>query len=175
MIVPPAACARRIVIAPSLRRSAGIGVLFLLPSCGGVVTSGPPSNDFSSGNFAMNIVASAACSSLLDEGRNRNWKIGLVKTGPSVAASMQGWSENPRTVLSQTNLAGTASGSSLTLTGYIYDTVDGCGNALCYRAEGTIAATQSGNVINGNLSGVLTYDSTTCTAPDHKVTFTRRQ
>ena len=56
----------------------------------------------------------------------------------------------------------------------IYDTIAGCTESLCYRAEGTITATQSGNVITGALSGVLTYDATTCPASDHKVTFTRQ-
>jgi len=56
----------------------------------------------------------------------------------------------------------------------MYDTIDGCSNSLCYRAEGTITATQSGNVIRGTLNGVVTYDTTTCTATDHKVTLTRQ-
>ena len=60
------------------------------------------------------------------------------------------------------------------LTGFIYDTVVGCGESLCYKAEGTITATQSGNLINGTLSGVLTYEYTTCMAADHKVTFIRQ-
>jgi len=96
-----------------------------------------------------------------------------VKSGSSVVASMQGWSDSA-TVFSQTNMAGTASGSSLMLAGSIYDTVIGCAESLCYRAEGTITATQSGNTINGTLSGVLTYEFTTCSAADHKVTFTRQ-
>ena len=87
---------------------------------------------------------------------------------------MQGWSGNPNTVFSQTDLAGTASGSALKLSGHIYDTVDGCATALCFRAEGTITATQTGNAINGSLDGVLTYEFTTCQASDHKVTFTRQ-
>ncbi len=100
--------------------------------------------------------------------------MGLVKTGSDVTASMQGWSD-PSTVFSQTTFIGSATGSSLRLTGSIYDTVVGCGEALCYRAEGTITATQSGNVINGSMSGVLTYESTSCSATDHKVTLTRQQ
>ena len=99
--------------------------------------------------------------------------MGLVKTGSSVVAAMQGWSD-PATVFSQTNMTGSATGSSLTLTGWIYDTVVGCGASLCYQADGTIAATQSGNVINGTLKGVLTYESTSCQASDHKVMFTRQ-
>jgi len=99
--------------------------------------------------------------------------MGLVKTGSSVVASMQGWTD-AATVFAQTNMVGTASGSSLMLTGAIYDTVVGCAESLCYRAEGSITATQSGNVINGTLSGALTYEFTTCSATDHKVTFTRQ-
>jgi hypothetical protein len=142
-------------------------------ACGSVANPASPSSDFSSGNFSLNIVASGTCMALAEAGRDRSWRIGLVKTGSAVASSMQGWSDSA-TVWSQTNLQGTASGSSLKLTGYIYDTVDGCSNALCYRAEGTITATQSGNVINGTFNGMLTYEQTTCTAPDHTVTFRRR-
>ena len=99
--------------------------------------------------------------------------MGLVKTGSDVVASIQGWT-SPATVFSQTNLTGSASGSSLMLNGWIYDTVVGCAAALCYQADGRITATQSGNVINGTLNGVVTYDSVACQAPDHKVTFTRQ-
>ena len=121
----------------------------------------------------MNIVASSTCTTLPDVAKNRGWKIGLVKTGSDVVASMQGWT-SPATVSSQTVLTGSATGSALMLQGYIYDTVVGCAESLCYRAEGTITATQSGNVINGTLSGVLTYEFTACSATDHKVTFTRQ-
>ena len=60
------------------------------------------------------------------------------------------------------------------LAGTIFDTVDGCSTTFCYGAVGTMTATQSGNVINGFLNGTLTYELTTCTAADHRVTFTRR-
>jgi hypothetical protein len=86
---------------------------------------------------------------------------------------MQGWSSSA-TVFSQTNLTGSASGSSLMLTGWIYDTVVGCTPALCYQAEGQIAATQSGNILNGTLNGVVAFDSMSCAAADHKVMFTRQ-
>lgn len=99
--------------------------------------------------------------------------MGLVKTGSDVFVSIQGWS-SPGTVFSQTNLRGSAAGSSLMLNGWIYDTVDGCTAALCYRADGRITATQTGNVINGTLNGVVAYDSVTCQALDHEVTFTRQ-
>lgn len=157
----------------SIRLSAGIAFLACVSSCGSITAPGTPLNDFSSGNFSVNIVASATCTSLADAGRNRNWKIGLIMTGSTVSSSMQGWGD-PATVVSQTTLQGTASGSSLKLTGYIIDTVDGCATTLCYRAEGTITATQSGNVINGTLDGVVTYEQTTCTATDHAVTLVRR-
>jgi len=154
-------------------RAAGIVFLVSVTACGSVSSPTAPPNDFSSGNFAMTIVASSTCSALADAGRNRGWKMGLVKSGSSVLASMQGWTD-PATVFSQTTLTGTATGSSLMLTGAIYDTVVGCAEPLCYRAEGAIMATQSGNAINGTLSGVVTYESTTCSATDHKVTFTRQ-
>ena len=150
-----------------------IVLLIFAAGCGGISDPTAPPNDFSSGNFSMNITASSACATLADAGRNRSWKMGLVKTGSSVVGSMQGWSDSA-TVFSQTTLAGTATGSSLMLTGSIYDTVVGCAESLCYKAEGTITATQSGNTINGTLSGVLTYEFTTCSAADHKVTFTRQ-
>jgi hypothetical protein len=172
MIVPPAACPRNIVIAHCVRPLAGVALLVSVASCSSISNPASPPNDFSSGNFAMNIVAAESCSTLADPGRNRNWKIGLVATGSAVSSSIQGYSESA--VISQTNLAGTAHGSSLLLSGYIFDTIDGCSNSLCYRAEGTITATQSGTVIRGTLNGVLTYDMTTCTAPDHKVTLTRQ-
>ena len=121
----------------------------------------------------MSIVASSTCTTLPEAAKNRGWKIGLVKTGSDVVASMQGWT-SPSTVFSQTTLTGSATGSSLSLKGYIYDTVDGCAMSLCYQAEGAIAATQSGNVINGTLNGVLTYETTSCQASDHKVTLTRQ-
>lgn len=121
----------------------------------------------------MNIVASSTCTTLPDAAKNRGWKIGLVKTGSDVVASMQGWT-SPATVFSQTTLTGSATGSSLMLNGYVYDTVVDCATSLCYQAEGSIAATQSGNVINGTLNGVLTYEFNTCQASDHKVTFTRQ-
>ena len=172
MIDPPAACSRDIVIAHCFRPLAGFALLVWLSSCSNVSNPASPPNDFSSGNFSMNILAAEACSTLADPGRNRNWKIGLVTTGSAVSSYIQGYSESA--VISQTNLAGTAHGSSLLLSGYMFDTIDGCSNPLCYRAEGTITGTQSGNVIRGTLNGVLTYDTTTCTAPDHKVTLTRQ-
>jgi hypothetical protein len=148
--------------------------LFISTSaCGSISNPASPSNDFSSGNFSLTIVASGTCTTLPDVARSRGWKMGLVKAGSDVVASMQGWS-SPATVFSQTDLTGSATGSSLTLKGYIYDTVDGCATALCYQADGSIAATQSGNVINGTLNGVVTYEFTTCQAADHKVTFTRQ-
>jgi hypothetical protein len=60
------------------------------------------------------------------------------------------------------------------LGGYIYETITGCTDPFCYRAEGTLTARQSGAAISGTLNGVLTYDGTACTAPDHKVTLTRQ-
>jgi len=154
-------------------RPAGVALLIFLASCGGIGNPTSPPNDFSSGNFSLNIVASSTCTALADAGRNRGWKIGLVKQGSTVTGSMQGWSD-PATVVSQTTLAGTASGTSLMLAGTIFDTVDGCSTTFCYGAVGTMTATQSGNVINGFLNGTLTYELTTCTAADHRVTFTRR-
>ena len=152
------------------------GVLAFLSSssaCGSIANPNAPPNDFSSGNFTLNIVASSTCTALPDAARNRGWKLGLVKTGSDVIASIQGWSDSS-TVFSQTNFTGSASGSSLMLTGWISDTVVGCTPALCYQAEGKIVATQSGNIINGTLDGVVTFDSTTCAAADHRVTFTRQ-
>src|SRR6476646_3271783 len=160
----PAACVRDIVTPATLLR-AGIGLVIFAAGCGGLANPASPSNDFSSGNFSMNIVASSTCTTLPDAAKNRGWKIGLVKTGSSVTASMQGGWSDPATVFSQTNMTGSATGSSLTLTGWIYDTVVGCEASLCYQADGTITATQSGNVINGTLKGVLTYESTSCQAP----------
>ena len=161
------------MIAETTLRAAGVLVLISVTACGSIANPGSPPNDFSSGNFSMNIVASSACTTLADGGRNRSWKMGLAKTGSTVVASLQGWSDSA-TVFSQTNLTGSATGSSLMLTGSIYDTIVGCAESLCYRAEGTITATQSGNVINGSLSGVLTYEFTTCSATNHTVTFTRQ-
>lgn len=154
-------------------RQLGVAFAICLAGCGGVVNPSSPPNDVSSGNFSVNIVASNSCTTLADAGRNRNWTLGLVKTGSAVSVTMQGWPETAA-VSSQINMAGTASGSSLMLTGTIFDTVVGCTEALCYRAEGTITATQSGNVITGTLNGVVAYELTTCTAADHKVTLTRR-
>jgi hypothetical protein len=172
MIQNAGRCARPILI-PDRTVRAGIVLLIFAAGCGSISNPASPSNDFSSGNFALNIVASSTCTGLADAGRNRSWKMGLVKTGSTVAASMQGWPD-AATVISQSSLSGTATGSSLTLTGGIYDTVIDCGTPLCYRAEGTITGTQSGTVINGTLNGVLTYEFTACQASDHKVTFTRQ-
>src|SRR5204863_7204045 len=157
----------------TVRQATGIALVIFLSSCGSISNPASPSSDFSSGNFSLNIVASASCTALADAGRNRAWKMGLVKEGSTVTGSMQGWSDSA-TVFSQTTLAGTASGSSLMLAGTIFDTVDGCSTTLCYGAVGTMTATQSGHVISGALNGTLTYDLTTCTASDHKVTFTRQ-
>ena len=154
-------------------RQLGVVLSICLPGCCGVVNAGTAPSEFTSGNFSVNIVASSSCTTLADAGRNRNWTLGLTKTGSAVSATMQGWPETAA-VISQTNMAGTATGSSLMLTGSIFDTVVGCSEPLCYRAEGTIAGTQSGNVITGTLNGVVAYETTTCTAADHKVTFTRR-
>jgi len=173
MMALPAACARDTVTAETTVRPAGVALLIFLSSCGSINNPASPPNDFSSGNFSLNIVASATCTALADAGRNRSWKVGLVKEGSTVTGSIQGWSDRA-TVFSQTTLAGTASGTSLMLAGTIFDTVDGCSTTLCYGAVGTITATQSGYVINGTLNGTLTYELTTCTASDHKVTFTRQ-
>jgi hypothetical protein len=161
------------LIAKTALRAAGVLLFLLAAACGSISNPTSPPNDFSSGNFSVTIVASSTCSTLPDVAQNRSWKMGLVKTGSDVVASIQG-SSGPGTVFTQTSLAGTAAGSSLMLNGWIYDTVDGCTPALCYQAEGRITATQSGNVINGTLNGVLTYDAATCQASDHKVTFTRQ-
>jgi hypothetical protein len=156
-----------------MTRRFALALAMCLSACGSVSNPASPPNDFSDGNFATTIVASSSCSTLADAGRNRSWNIGLSKSGPVVTATMQGWPD-AAAVFSQVNLAGTTTGSSLTLNGYIYDTIAECVPAFCYRAEGTITATQSGNVITGSLNGVVAYDATTCTATDHKVTFTRR-
>jgi hypothetical protein len=161
------------MIGISFDRVAGLALLIVLSSCGRIISPGSPPDDFSSGNFALTINASPSCTTLADAGRSRSWKIGLVTDGPSVTGAMEGWSDSA-IVISQTTLGGTASGSSLQLTGYIYDTVDGCSMPLCYRAEGTITATQSGNVISGTLDGMLTYDQTTCAARDHQVRLMRQ-
>jgi hypothetical protein len=154
-------------------RYLGIALVICLSGCGGVTNPGSPPNDFSSGNFLLNIVASDSCTTLADPGRNRSWNMGLVMTGTIVSVTMQGWPDET-TVIAQTNMAGTANGSSLILVGSIFDTVVACAEPLCYRGEGTITATQSGNVIRGTLNGVVAYEQTSCTAADHKVTFTRR-
>jgi len=161
------------LIAKTALRAAGVLLVVSTSACGSISNPASPSNDFSSGNFSMTIVASGTCTTLPDVAKNRGWKMGLVKTGSDVVASMQGWS-SPATVFSQTDLTGSATGSSLTLKGHIYDTVDGCATALCYQADGSITATQSGNVINGTLNGVVTYEFTSCQAADHKVTLTRQ-
>ena len=94
-------------------------------------------------------------------------------TGSSVTGYVQGWSD-PNTVIAQVTLAGTATGRMLSLTGSVYETIVGCEQALCYRAEGTTTATQTGNTLTGTLNGVVAYGTTSCTATDHKVTLTRR-
>jgi hypothetical protein len=161
------------VIADTTRPLAGLALIVCLSSCGSIASPESRSNQFSSGNFSVNVVASSSCRTLADSGRNRTFKIGLVQTGSSVSSFMAGWSDSA-TVFAQTNLAGTATGSSLSLNGHIYETITGCSDPFCYRAEGTITATQSGNIVNGTLNGVLAYDSTTCAASDHKVTLTRQ-
>jgi len=62
----------------------------------------------------------------------------------------------------------------LTLAGSIFETIVGCDQALCYRAEGSLTATQTGNVLTGTFNGTVGYGTTSCTATDHKVTLTRR-
>jgi len=148
-------------------------IVLALSACGGVTDPNTPPNDFSSGNFTMNIVASNSCTALADAGRNRNWKVGLVMTGSSVTGTGQGWPD-PATVITQVTLTGTASGRTLMLSGSIFETIVGCAASLCYRAEGTINAMQTGNVLNGTFDGVVAYDTTSCTATDHKLTLTRR-
>jgi len=150
-----------------------IPLVLLLSACGSVTAPGTVPNDFSSGNFTMNIVASNSCTTLADAGRNRNWNVGLVMTGSAVQGNVQGWPD-PATVITQVTLAGTANGRMLSLTGSVYETIVGCQPALCYRAEGSLTATQTANVIDGTFNGVVAYDTTSCTAADHKVTFTRR-
>jgi hypothetical protein len=154
-------------------RRLAFALVICLAACGGVADPSSPPNDFSSGNFAMNIVASSSCTTLADAGRNRGWNVGLVMTGSSVTGNVQGWSD-PATVIVQVTLMGTATGRTLTLTGSIFETIVGCEAALCYRAEGTMNATQTGNVLNGTFNGTVGYDTTSCTATDHKVTITRR-
>src|SRR3954454_9072418 len=101
MMALPAACARDIVTAETTVRPAGVALLIFLASCGSISNPTSPPNDFSSGNFSLNIVASATCTALADPGRNRGWKMGLVKQGSAVTASIQGWSDSA-TVISQT-------------------------------------------------------------------------
>ena len=154
-------------------RKLWIPLVFFVSACGSVTAPGSASNDFSSGNFGMNIVASNTCTSLADAGRDRSWNVGLVMTGSSVTGYLEGWPD-PATVGAQVGLAGTANGRTLSLTGSIYETIVGCDQALCYRAEGALTATQTGNVLSGTFNGAVGYGSTTCTATDHKVTLTRR-
>ena len=155
-----------------LRRLA-FTLVICLSACGGVTDPSTPPNDFSTGNFAMNIVASDSCATLADAARNRSWNVGLVMTGSSVTGYVQGWAD-PATVITQVTLAGTATGRTLSLAGSVYETIVGCEAALCYRAEGALSATQTGNVLTGTFNGVVAYDTTSCTATDHKVTLTRR-
>jgi hypothetical protein len=144
-----------------------------LSACGGVTNPSSPPNDFSSGNFAMNIVASDTCTALADAGRDRRWNVGLVTTGSSVTGTVQGWPD-PATVIAQLALTGSTEGRTLTLTGLIVERIVGCAPVDCYRAEGTLNATQTGYVLTGTFNGVVSYDATSCTASDHKVTLTRR-
>jgi hypothetical protein len=154
-------------------RRLAIAIVTGLSACGGVTDPSSPPNDFSSGNFAMNIVASETCTALADAGRNRSWNVGLVATGSSVMGNVQGWPD-PATVFTQVTLTGTANGRMLTLTGSIFERIVGCAPLDCYRAEGTVTATQTGYVLTGTFNGVVGYDTTSCTATDHKVTLTRR-
>jgi hypothetical protein len=150
-----------------------IAMLMGVSACGGVTDPSSPPNDFSSGNFAMNLVASDTCTTLADAGRNRSWNVGLVATGSSVTGNLQGWPD-PATAIAQVTLTGTAKGRMLTLTGSISERIVGCAPLDCYRAEGTLNATQTGYVLAGTFNGVVAYDATSCTATDHKVTLTRR-
>jgi len=150
-----------------------IPLVFMVSACGSVTAPGTVPNDFSSGNFTMNIVASNSCTTLADAGRNRSWNVGLVMTGSSVTGNVQGWPDQA-TVLAQVTLDGTAKGRMLSLAGSIYETIVGCEQALCYRAEGSLSATQTGNILDGTFNGVVAYATTSCTATDHKVTVTRR-
>jgi len=150
-----------------------IALVVFISACSSVTEPGSGPSDFSSGNFRLNIVASDACTALAAAGHDRSWNMGLVTSGSVVSVTMQGW-DATTTVVAQTNFAGTANGSSLTLTGGVVDTIYGCATTLCYRADGAITATQSGNVLTGTLNGAVTYEFTTCTATDHKVTLTRR-
>ena len=121
----------------------------------------------------MNIVASDTCTALADAGRSRTWNVGLVATGSSVTGSVQGWPD-PATVITQIALTGSTEGRKLTLTGWILERIVGCEPVNCYRAEGTLDATQTGYVLAGTFNGLIGYDATSCTATDHKVTLTRR-
>ena len=159
--------------AVNISRLSAIVLVVFVSACGSVTEPGSGPSDFSSGNFRVNIVASDACTTLAPAGHDRSWNMGLVKSGPVVSVSMQGW-DATTTVVAQTDFAGTANGSSLTLTGGVFDAIYGCATTLCYRAEGTITAMQSGNVLTGTLNGAVSYDLTTCTATTHKVTLTRR-
>jgi hypothetical protein len=150
-----------------------VALVVFVSACSSVTEPGSGPSDFSSGNFRLNIVASDACTALAAAGHDRSWNMGLVQSGSVVSVSMQGW-DATTTVVAQTDFAGTANGSSLTLTGGVFDTIYGCATTLCYRADGTIKATQSGKVLTGTLSGAVTYEFATCTATDHKVTLTRR-
>lgn len=150
-----------------------VSLVFLVSACGGVTSPGTPPDDFSSGNFTMNIVAANTCSDLVEAGRNRSWNVGLFMTGSAVTGTVQGWTD-PNTVVAQVTLAGTATGRMLSLTGSIFETIVGCEQSLCYRAEGTTTASQTGNTLTGTLNGVVAYGTTSCTATDHKVTLTRR-
>ena len=150
-----------------------IPLTFLASACGSIAAPGPASNDFSSGNFAMNLVASDACPSLAEPGSDRSWNVGLVMAGSSVMGTVQGWPE-PATVITQVTLAGNANGRTLSLAGSIFETIVGCEQTLCYRAEGALTATQTGNVLTGTFNGTIGYATTSCTATDHKVTLTRR-
>jgi len=157
----------------SLIRQSVITLVVVVSACGSVTEPGAGPGDFSSGNFTVNIAASDGCTTLAASGHNRSWNMGLVQDGSVVSVTMQGW-DPAKTVIAQTDFAGTANGSSLKLTGGVFDRIDGCATTLCYRAEGTITATQSGNRLTGTLNGVVTYEFTTCTATDHRVTLARR-
>jgi hypothetical protein len=148
-------------------------LVFLVSACGSVTAPGTVPDDFSSGNFTMNIVASNSCTTLADAGRDRTWNVGLVMTGSTVTGNVQGWPD-PATVITQITLSGTANGRMLSLAGSIYETIAGCKSAFCYHAEGSLTATQTGNTLAGTFNGVVGYDTTSCTATDHKVTLTRR-
>lgn len=120
------------------------------------------------GSYNMTIVVSSACASLLTASdRQRTYQMSISQTGQTANGTLIGNVTG--------GLSGTVSGTSLTFFFQVVDVNANFSNLWAIgSSQGSATVSDSPTSFSGTLSGAVQTGSATCSATDHKVTFTKR-